>query len=72
MFGDARLKRAHIAPHLTIAEFVAVERTNELLQELPGNVPEGSFACDAIEYAVPNSNFYFERFLTIPLGKRLQ
>lgn len=70
LFQNVPLRRAHIAPHLTIAEFVTVERTNELLQELPGNVPEGSFACDAIEYAVPNSNFYFERVLTIPLGKR--
>ncbi len=52
---------------MTIAEFISVERTNELLQELSGKVPEGTFRCDSIEYAIPNDKFYFERVLTIPL-----
>ncbi len=69
-FAGAPLKRKDIAPHMTIAEFITVERTEELLAELQGNVPEGTFRCDSIEYAVPNGNFYFERVLTIPIGSK--
>jgi 2'-5' RNA ligase len=68
LFADAPLKRKDIPPHMTIAEFITVERTEELLDELQGNVPEGTFRCDSIEYAVPNDDFYFERVLTIPIG----
>ena len=68
LFRATPLKRAHVAPHMTIAEFITIERTNDLLQELTGNVPEGTFLCRSIEYAVPNERFYFERVLTIPLG----
>ncbi|MBK8509676.1 MAG: 2'-5' RNA ligase family protein [Candidatus Competibacteraceae bacterium] len=55
-FAGVALKHEHIAPHMTIAEF-----------ELSGKVPEGTFRCDSIEYAIPNDKFYFERVLTIPL-----
>lgn len=66
-FAGIPLRHEHIAPHMTIAEFISVDRTNELLQELTGKVSEGTFRCDSIEYAVPNTRFYFERVLTIPL-----
>jgi hypothetical protein len=69
LFKDTQLRREHIAPHMTIAEFITVERTNELLKELSGKVPEGTFLCSAIEYAIPNPDFYFERVLRLPLGK---
>lgn len=69
-FAGTPLRRNSIAPHMTIAEFITVERTEELLAELQGNVPEGTFRCDSIEYAVPDDNFYFERVLTIPIGSK--
>jgi 2'-5' RNA ligase len=72
LFGGTQLKRAPIAPHMTIAEFISIGRTVELVQELRGQVREGAFFCDTIEYAVPNSAFYFERVLTILLGKARQ
>ncbi len=61
-------EREAFIPHMTIAEFISVERTAELLQELRGTVPEGTFPCYSVEYAVPNRDFHFERVLTIPLG----
>ena len=67
---DVPLKREHIAPHMTIAEFITAERTEELLKELQGKVPEGTFECHSVELAVPNDEFYFVRSLTLPLGKR--
>lgn len=68
-FKDVLLRREHIAPHMTVAEFVSVERTKELLRELSGKVPEGTFMCNEIELAVPDENFYFKRVLRLPLGK---
>ncbi len=68
-FKDVPLRREHIAPHMTVAEFVSVERTKELLQELSGKVPEGTFLCDEIELAVPDESFYFKRALKLRLGK---
>lgn len=68
IFKDVTLKKKDIAPHMTIAEFITMEKTYELLKELSGHVPEGDFICDSIEYAIPNQNFYFEQVLSIPLG----
>lgn len=68
IFDGASLRRKDIAPHMTIAEFITVERTGGLLRELQGRVPVGSFRCDSIEYAVPSQDFYFERVLRIPIG----
>lgn len=70
MFQGMPLTRDHIAPHMTIAEFITNEKTDELLRELSGNVLDGSFLCNAVEYAVPNRDFYFERVLRILLGNR--
>jgi 2'-5' RNA ligase len=68
IFEGRPLKRHAIAPHMTIAEFISVERTKELLRELSGVVAEGNFVCDRIEYAVPDASFHFQRVLAIPLG----
>ncbi len=70
LFVNSPLMRKDIAPHMTIAEFITVERTEMLLQKLQGKVPEGTFRCESIEYAVPNDSFYFERVLTIPIGSQ--
>ena len=66
-FAGIPLQHEHIAPHMTIAEFISLERTAELLHQLSGKVPEGTFRCDSVAYAVPNDDFYFERILEIPL-----
>lgn len=66
-FVGVPLKHEHIAPHMTVAEFVTSQQTDELLEELSGKVPEGTFRCGSVEYAIPNDKFYFERVLTIPL-----
>jgi 2'-5' RNA ligase len=69
LFKGQQLMREYIKPHMTIAEFITIERTFELLDELSGKVLEGTFLCSAIEYAIPNHGFYFERVLRLPLGK---
>jgi hypothetical protein len=68
VFSGVPLQHEHIAPHITIAEFITPDETTALLAGLGGTVSTGSFLCDAIEYAVPNDNFQFERMLSLPLG----
>ncbi len=70
LFKDVPLNHAHIPPHMTIAEFITLEKTAELLEKLQGKVPEGTFSVDSITYYIPNKDFYFEKVLTIPLGKK--
>lgn len=67
IFDGIELRRAHVPPHMTIAEFISLERTDELLRQLAGSAPEGEFTCDRVEYAVPDGNFRFRRVLAIPL-----
>lgn len=67
-FRNVPLKRAHIAPHITIAEFISIERTIELLHELRGKVPEGRFRCSSVAYAVPNASSHFETIAEFRLG----
>jgi 2'-5' RNA ligase len=45
--------------HMTIAEFITVEQTKDLMIKLNGDVPEGDFICDSVSYAVPDDNFHF-------------
>lgn len=70
IFKNSSLKHKDISPHMTIAEFISVERTAQLLEELQSKVPGGAFLCNSIEYFVPNKDFYFEKVLVIPLGKQ--
>jgi 2'-5' RNA ligase len=68
IFAGSSLTRQGTGPHMTIAEFITLDRTDELMRELQGNVPTGRFLCDRVEYAVPNERFFFERVLALPLG----
>ena len=70
IFNSSPLSRKDRAPHMTIAEFITIEETEKFMQQLQGKVPEGTFQCNTIEFAVPDKNFYFERVLRIPLGKK--
>jgi 2'-5' RNA ligase len=45
--------------HMTIAEFITIERTNALMAELNGTVDCGSFRCDSVSHAVPDPSFHF-------------
>ena len=70
LFAGSPLTRKDRAPHMTIAEFITLERTDELLRTLQGQVPEGSFLCDSIEWVVPDQDFHFKRPLVIRIGKQ--
>lgn len=68
VFRTSPLTRIAAAPHMTIAEFVSVEGSVELAEELRGRVREGQWLCREIEYAIPDEKMRFRRVLTLPLG----
>lgn len=58
-FAHAQPRKYRFSPHMTIAEFISLGRTEELLNELAGEGLEGTFECDRVAYAVPDENFHF-------------
>jgi hypothetical protein len=44
---------------MTIAEFISVEQTLTLMDELAGVAPAGTFRCTGVSYAVPDSQMHF-------------
>ena len=56
---------------MTIAEFITMQRSIELAQELTGKAPTGEWVCDEIEYAVPDDRMHFQRVLRLTLGSRV-
>ncbi len=59
VFEGAPARSYPFSAHMTIAEYISVERTNELMLELQGLTPEGDFLCDSVSYVVPDENFHF-------------
>jgi 2'-5' RNA ligase len=59
VFAHAVARRYPFSPHMTIAEFITLERTAELLQELPAAELGGTFECRTLAYAVPDEQFHF-------------
>jgi 2'-5' RNA ligase len=70
LFSDVDDGRAAVAPHMTIAEFITIERSEELLEELSATIRTGTFQCSELVYAVPDASFHFERVRTVRLGAR--
>jgi hypothetical protein len=59
VFAHAVARRYPFSPHMTIAEFITLQRTEELLRELPPGELSGTFECRALAYAVPDEQFHF-------------
>jgi hypothetical protein len=53
---------------MTIAEFISVERTKELLEVLEGAALTGHFLCDAVIVAAPDPGFHFAEVHRVPIG----
>jgi 2'-5' RNA ligase len=65
-FEGHPLLRADHQPHMTVAEFITIEQTAELLGEL-GNLAPGKFLCDSIVLMAPDSKYHFSPVLSIPM-----
>lgn len=70
LFENSPLTRRDVPPHMTIAEFISLEESLALEGVLKGQVDEGEWLCEEIEYAVPDEHLRFHRVLKLPLGIR--
>jgi len=59
LFEEAKKRRYPYSAHMTIAEFITVDQTNMLMEQLGDSVPQDSFICDGVSYAVPDERFRF-------------
>lgn len=57
-----------IAPHMTIAEFVNIEESWRILEEIKDTAPRGSFLCNRLEFIVPDIHMKFHRVKSYLLG----
>lgn len=60
--------RRDIPAHMTIAEFVTIEESWRIWEEIREIAPSGSFLCDQLEFIVPDANMQFQRVKTYRLG----
>lgn len=58
-----------IAPHMTLAEFVSIEESWRIMDEIKDTAPSGSFLCDRLQFIVPDINMHFRRVKTYTLGQ---
>ena len=69
VFAGARERKYPFSAHMTIAEFITVEQTLSLMDELQTIAPMGSFICGSVVYAVPNSDFHFSERRRLTLAQ---
>ena len=67
-FAGKVYKRRHIPPHMTIAEFISIQESLKLCDQLQDTAPKGSFICDRLEFIVPDDNMRWHREITFMLG----
>jgi len=60
--------RRDIPAHMTIAEFVTIEESWRICEEIQDIAPSGSFLCNQLEFIVPDINMQFQRVKTYTLG----
>jgi 2'-5' RNA ligase len=69
VFHNAPPRHHPFWAHMTIAEFVSVEITEQLMRDLEGEcAPTGSFVCDHLTYVVPDEEFRFTERRSLKLG----
>lgn len=59
VFAGASVRSYPFSAHMTIAEFITIEQTAALMDELKSIAPIGAFVCTDIAYAVPDADFHF-------------
>lgn len=67
VFAGAAIRKHPFSAHMTIAEFISVERTESLMHELADVAPGGVFTCASIGYAVPDAQFHFTERMQLRL-----
>lgn len=68
-FSGGVHERRNIPAHMTIAEFLSIEDSLMLCDQLQGTAPSGSFICDRLSFVVPDERFCFQEVTTFLLGR---
>ncbi len=55
---------------MTLAEFVTIEESWRIMDEIKDTAPRGSFLCDRLEYIVPDIIMHFHRVKSYAMGRR--
>lgn len=67
VFEGAKERKYRFTPHMTIAEFISLEDSEKLCAELKDGIPNQTFTCERLSYAVPDESFHFSerKFLNL-------
>lgn len=68
VFDGKVYKRRDIPAHMTIAEFVTIEESFRIVEEIGDSAPSGSFLCDELAFIVPDIAMRFYVVKTFALG----
>lgn len=68
-FSGALPRPYPFAAHMTIAELLSVEQTEELMVELRNVAPAGDFLCSYVSYVVPDADFRFTERARLELAR---
>ena len=66
-FGGESHQRRDIPAHMTIAEFLSIEESLRLCEQLQDTAPSGSFVCDRLSHVVPDQDFSFNEAVVFVL-----
>lgn len=67
-FAGAPARPYPFSAHMTIAELLSVEQTEELMVELRDVAPKGVFVCSNVSYVVPDAGFRFSECAQLQLA----
>lgn len=60
IFATSPPRKYPFKAHLTVAEFISWERTEEIIRILADQTPQGSFRCRSLDYLIPDDEFHFQ------------
>lgn len=72
VFKGFKYYRRTIPAHMTIGEFVTIEQSWKIVEEIKDIAPSGSFLCDKLDLIVPDINMQFHRVKSYSLGESKQ
>lgn len=67
-FSEAGARSHPFSAHMTIAEFIEPEHTQEIIEKLGPARISGRFTCSRVTWAVPDSSFHFQEHGQLRLG----
>lgn len=67
-FPSVAYDRRHIPAHMTIAEFLSIDESQQVCRTIQDLAPSGRFVCKELTYLVPDERFRFSKVEAFPLS----